>query len=140
MCRNTVFCGPVHIKGTNLNLKRLTGRSNQRCVQRLIHIGFRHGNVVLKPSRNRCIHFMNHTQCRITVPDGFHLNPYRKYIVYLVQRLMLVHHFLVNAEKVLYSAVNLCLDSRIINMMLHILYNFIDKGFPFRNPLINLSC
>ena len=137
---NTVFRSPVHIKRPDLDLKRLTGRSDQSCMKRLIHIGFRHCNVVFKPPWNRSIHLMNDSQRRITVPHSLYLDPDCKYIINLVQRLMLIHHFLINTEEMFYTAINLCRNICIINMFLNILNNTGNECFPLCNSFIDLSC
>jgi len=76
--RNTIFCRSMHFIRTNLNFKRLTGRTNQRRMQRLVMIRFRHRNVVLKTSRNRFIHLMNNTKCRVALLIIVHNNTNRK--------------------------------------------------------------
>ena len=54
------------LKG-DLDLERLSGRSDQRCVQGLVHICLWHSNIIFKAPRNRRIHLMDHTECCVTV-------------------------------------------------------------------------
>ena len=65
--RNTVFSGPVHFPGPDLNLERRSVRSDQGRVEGLVHIGFGHGDIVLETARNGGIHFMDDAQRRVAV-------------------------------------------------------------------------
>ena len=124
MGSDTILCGTVHLISTDLDLKRLSLRTNQRSMQRLVHIGFGHGNIIFETSRNRLIHLMDHTQCRITVFDRFHQNTYSKQIIDLIQCLILVDHLFINAEEMLHSSLYICLDLGIV----HVLFDFRHDG------------
>ena len=99
-------------------------------MQRLVHIGFRHGNVILEPPRNRLIHLMDDSQRPIAVFHRIYDNTHRKQIVNLVNGLILIFHFLVNAEKVLYAPVYLRLNPRMCNMPAHFADNVLDIPLP----------
>ena len=129
MRRNTIFCGTVHLKCTNLNLKRLSARSNYCRMQRLIHIRFWHRNVVLETSRNRFIFFMHDTKCCITVLDRIHDDTNGKQIINLVNRLVLIDHLLVNREKVFCSTGNICLDPGFLNLLTYLINQFLHISF-----------
>ncbi len=138
MGRDTVLCGPVHLISADLNLKRLSGRPDQRRVKRLVHIGFGHRDIILKPSRNRLIHLMYHAQGRIAVLDGIHDNTDGKQIIDLVQRLLLIHHFLINTEKVLCAALYLRRNPCLLYMGPHLLHKALDIIFPHALALVDL--
>ena len=120
MGSDTVFSSPMHVIGTYLDLERLTGLSDKRRMKRLIHIGLGHGDVILKPSRNRLIHLMNDTKSRIAVFYRRNNDPYSKKIVYLIESLVLIAHLLIYTEEVLDSTVDVTDDSGICNSLSHI--------------------
>ncbi len=126
MSGDTVLCRLMHLIGSDLDLKRLPCAADQRRVQRLVHIGLGHGYIILETPRNRLIHFMNHTQRRITVPHRIHDDTHREQIIDLIYGLILVLHFLVNAEKVFDTSVDLCLDTRMFYVYCHFVYDRLD--------------
>ena len=65
--RYTKFRRLMHFHGTDLDFKRLTGASDNRRMQGLVHIGLRHGNIVLETSGYGFIHFMDNSQRSITI-------------------------------------------------------------------------
>ena len=73
---------------------------------------------------------MDHAQGRVTVLDRLHDDADREQIVYLIQRLMLVYHFLIDAEKVLYTSVHMGLNSRIFHVLLDLVHNTLNEGLP----------
>ena len=86
-------------------------------MQRLVHVRLRHGNVIFKPSRNRGIHLVDHAERSIAVLHRVHDDAHRKQVIHLVQRLVLVHHLLVDTEEMLHPSVNLCIDVSILHML-----------------------
>ena len=128
----------MHFLGPDLYLERLPHRTHQRRVERLIHIWLRHGNIILKTSRNRRIHLMDHTQSRIAVLHGIHNDPHCKQIINLIHGLILIDHFLINTEEVLNSSVDLCLNVGIFHMVRHFVHNLLNKFFSFRLSCIDL--
>ena len=119
----------MHLKGTNLDFKGLSGAANQRGMQGLIHICLRHGNIILESAGNRFVHFMNYAQRRITVLYRIHDNPHRKQIINLVQRLMLVFHFLIDTEKVFYTPIHLCFNPGTGNVLADLIHNALNVLF-----------
>ena len=99
-------------------------------MERLVHILFWHGDIVLESPGNRLIHLMNYSQSRITVLDRIHFDPHRKQIVNLIQSLILIHHFLINAEKMLHPPVDLRLDAAPLNMTADFIDGLFDVSFP----------
>ena len=101
---NTIFCRLMHFIGADLDLERLTGRTDQCRMQRLVHIRLWHGDIILKSARDRFVHFVDHTKCRITVLDRIHDNTDSKKIVDLIERFALIFHLLIDGIKVFRSA------------------------------------
>ena len=95
VCSNTEFGSFMHFLRSYLYFERLTVISYQCSMQRLVHIRFGHGYIILKPSRYRLIKLVDHTQCGITVYKGIHYDPYGKKIVYLLKVFVLTDHFFV---------------------------------------------
>ena len=96
-------------------------------MQRLIHIRFRHGNKVFEPAWNRCVHLMDNTKCRITVPYRIYNNTHGKQVIYLVNGFILIDHFFINTEEMLYPSIDICLNRSILHMFGHFVYNLLDK-------------
>ena len=138
MRRDTVFRRTVHLVGPDLDLKWLSGAADQRGVQRLVHVGLGHGDIVLEPSGNRLVHLVDHAQGRVAVLYRLHHDAHRKQIVDLVHRLVLVHHFLINAEEVLDPAAYRGLDIRLLHMPLDFRDDFLDKGLSGVHPQVDL--
>ena len=126
---NTVFRHAVHLEGPDLDLERLSVTANQCGMQRLVHICLGHGDIIFETSRNRLIHLMNHTQCRIAVLHCLHNDTHSEEIINLIQRLMLVLHLLVDTEKMLYTAIDFRIDPRIFNMFTDFIHNTLDIFF-----------
>ena len=129
VCRNTILCRLVHLIGTNLDLEGLAAAADQGSVQGLIHICLRHGDVILKTSRDRLIHFMNHAKCRIAILHTVYNNTNCKQIINLIYGLILVLHLFINTEEMLYTTVNLCLDPGIFNMLTDLIHNILNIFF-----------
>ncbi len=123
---DTVLCRLVHLIGSDLDFERLPRAADQRRVQRLIHIGLGHRYIILETPRNRLIHLMDHTQRRITVPHRIHNNTHCEQIIDLIYGLILILHFLVNAEKVFDTPVDLCFDTRMFYVYCHFVYDCLD--------------
>ena len=52
---DTVFSGLMHLLSPDLHFERLSRGSNQRGMERLVHIRLGHGNIVLEPAGDRLI-------------------------------------------------------------------------------------
>ena len=128
---NTIFCRLMHFIGADLDLERLTGRTDQCRMQRLVHIRLWHGDIILKSAWDRFVHFMDHTKCRITVLDRIHDNTDSKKIVDLIDRFILILHLLINTEKMFDSAIDLCLDARTFNMRTDLIYDILYISLTF---------
>ena len=120
----------MHLIGTDLDLKGLAVAADQRRVERLVHIGLRHGDIVLEASGDRLIHFMDHAQGRIAVLYRINDNPHRENIIDLIQRFMLIQHFLINTEEVLHPAFHFAFDLRVLHVAADFRFDLINEVFP----------
>ena len=116
----------MHLKCTDLNLERLTILSDQSRVKRLVHVRLRHRNIIFKTSRDRCVHFVDHTERRVTVFDTFYNNTNCENIVNLVQCFILVDHLFINTEEVFDTSADVAFDIRIYHMRLDLADNVFD--------------
>ena len=91
-------------------------------MERLVHVRLRHGDIILEPSGDRLIDFVNNTQGCIAVFYGIHFDPDGKEIIDLIQRPVLVHHLLIDAEIMFDAPVDFTLNLR----FLHMLPDFLD--------------
>ena len=135
---DTVFRRLVHLLGTDLDLKGLPRRPHQRRVERLVHVRLRHGDVILKTSRDRGVHLMDHTQRRVAVLYRVHDDPHGEQVVHLVQRLVLVHHLLIYTEEMLHPAVDLRLDVCILHMLCNFRHDLLDELLALGLPLVQV--
>ena len=119
----------MHFISSDLNLEGLPGASNQRRVQRLIHVCLGHRNIILKTSRNRLVHLVDYAQRRITVLNRIYDNPDSKQVINLVDGLMLVLHLFVNAEEMLDTTVNLSFDSRLFDVLGNLVHDSLNILF-----------
>ena len=101
-------------------------------MQGLIHVGLRHGYIVLKPAGNRHIHLVYYTEGCITVLKAVHYYSDCKYIINLVKGFILIYHFLVNTEIMLNSAANSGLYTCCLNVLSHFLFNGLYKFTLFK--------
>ena len=138
MGSNTIFGSSVHFIGTDLDLKWLTLRSDKGCMERLVHIRLRHGNIILESARYRLVHFMDYSESRVTVSHCLYLDTHCKYIIDLVKSLILVLHLLVDTEEVLYPSVDLSLKPCVIYMLLNIRNDPLDICFSLHKSVIDL--
>ena len=74
---------------------------------------------------------MDDSQRRITVLDGIHNDPHREQIVNLVQRLMLVDHLLVNAEKMFDPSADFSFDAGGFDLLFHIVHDAVNECLAF---------
>ena len=72
---------------------------------------------------------MNDTQGRIAILYRIHNNTHGKQIINLIDGLILILHFFVDAEEMLYAPVNLCFDAGIFNMLTDLIHNALDIFF-----------
>ena len=129
----------MHFIGTDLDLKGLSGGTDQSRVQRLIHVCLGHCNIILETSRNRFIHLMDRSQHRVTVPDRADNDTDSKQIIYLFERFFLIEHLSVNTEEMLYTTVNHTLNTGLMNMAPDFYGDLLYIVFTFTLALLNLG-
>ena len=108
-------------------------------MKRLVHVRLRHRDIILKTARDRLVHLVNHTKRRIAVLDGIHDDADGEQIIDLVERFILIHHLLINAEKMLRASLNLCHDSRRLDMRAHFLHERLHVVIAHTLALVNLT-
>ena len=71
----------MHLPGADLNLERIAARPDDRRVQRLIHVGLRHRDVIFEAPRQRRPHRVHRAERGVTVLDRVDDDPDRGQIV-----------------------------------------------------------
>ena len=95
--RNAVFGDLVHLARSYLDLKRYTVASDDRSMERAVHIGLRHGDIILESARHRLEHLVDYTEHGIAFKLGTHDYAQRVKVVYLIKALVLIIHLAVYA-------------------------------------------
>ncbi len=132
---DAVFGGPVHRLSADLDLKRDAARTDHSRVQRLVHVGLGHRDVVLETARHRLVQLVNQSEDRVAVGNSRHNHPGREQIVNLVQALFLFLHLAVDAVKMLGPAFDFCRDAHLANLDLHLDHDFLEILLALR-PLL----
>ena len=130
----------MHLIRADLDFKRHIVLAEYRRMERLIHIGLRHGDIVLKPPRNRAPHGMNDAENRIAVFYGIHQHADRGEIENLVQLFVLVVHLTVDAVKMLRTALHLIVNVQCIQSFGQLPDDFIYILFALLFSLVDLLC
>src|SRR5699024_7828074 len=104
----------MHIISTDLDFQRITVRTDHRRMEGLVHVRFRHRNVIL---------------------DAGYQHPDCKKVEYLVELLMLLLHLLIDAVYVLRPAGQLTLESRLSHFGFDTVDGIVDDTLPF-TPLL----
>ena len=138
MRRNTIFCSTVHFIGTNLNLKWLSTWTDQRGMKRLVHVLFWHCDIIFETARNWFIFLMHNSKCRITIFDIIYKNTNGKQIINLIQGLILVHHLLIDTEKMLCSSRDIRLYASLINVSANLIHKSLNIFIPHALSKSNL--
>ena len=81
---------------------------------------------------------MDHTQRRIAVLYRIYDDLHGKQVVHLVQRLVLVHHFLIYTEEMLHPAIDLRLDVSILHMLCNFRHDLLDELLALGLPLVQV--
>ncbi len=129
----------MHLSCTNLNFKGNTPASDYSCVQGLVTVRFRHGNIVFESSRHGFIKFMYQTQNRITVTHCRDYHPRCENIINLIYVFLLRLHFAVDAVKMLRTAFNIRLNTHLKNTIAQLCDNFHQVFFPVSATLCNIT-
>ena len=75
----------MHIECPYLDLEWLTGRTNQRGVQGLIHVRLWHRDIIFESTRDRFIDLVDDAQRCVAVLHGIYLDTDRKQVIDLIQ-------------------------------------------------------
>ena len=73
---------------------------------------------------------MDHSQGRVAVLYRVNDNTHGEQVVHLIQRLILVDHFFINAEEMFHAPVHLCLNVGVGHMPGNFRHDLLDKFFP----------
>ena len=111
MGRNAKVSGPVHFSRANLDFKRLTVRPDDFCMQRLVAVRLRFGNIVVEASRQRHPDLMDNAKSMIAVGDSRDNHAQGNQIVDLAEIKCLLLHLIVNGVKMLGPPLKLGLNS-----------------------------
>ena len=96
-------------------------------MQRLIHIGFRHCDIIFESAGDRLVHLMDNTKSCITVLHSIYNDTYSKQVINLINGFILIDHLLIDAEEMLHTAIHLCPDIGILHMLLYLFHDRINK-------------
>ena len=129
--RDAVFRDAVHFVRADLDFKSFLELCDNRRVQRLISVGFRHCDIVLETPRERHPHRVNRAKHRITILHLVDDDADCGYVVNLLDILPLFQHFFVNAVKVFLPAVDLALNAEFLKFRFQLVANFLDKLLAF---------
>ena len=135
---DTVFSGPVHIVGADLYFKGLPGRTDQRRVQRLVHVCLGHGNIVFKAAGYGLVHLMDSTEDSVAVPDRSDDHAHGKKIINLLKGFILIDHLPVNTEEVLDPSVHSAFDAGLFDMVFDLLRDFLHIVLSLALSLLDL--
>ena len=112
------FRPPVHVPRADLNFDRLAAGADHRGVQALVHVEFRHGDVVLEPTGNRIPPRMHGTERRIAVLDGVDDDAYADQIVDIREIVSAHDHLLVDGEIILRASCDGRLDVQVVEILI----------------------
>ena len=124
--RDAVFCDPVHLIGANLHLKGHAVFAHDRRMQRLVHVGLGHGDIVLEAVGHLLPERMHDAQHRIAILHAVHQYAQRDQVVNLLEGLVLQHHLAIDAVKVLGPAIDLELDAHLPDLVTQRLHDGLD--------------
>ena len=104
MRRNTAFSDLIHLFRTDLYFKDLALIADDRCMQRLVHVLLRNGNIILQTARNRLVLCMNIAKDLIAVELRLGDDADRKQVQNLVEALMANSHLVIDRIEVFRAA------------------------------------
>ena len=104
MCCDPEFCPAVHIPRTDLYFYRFPARPDNCCMQRLVHIQFRHGNIIFESARKGLPPCVHSAERSVTVPYGINNDPDAYKVINILKIMASDDHLLINAEIVFWPA------------------------------------
>ena len=116
----------VHCFSPDLDFHSFSVRPDNRSVQRLIMIGFRHGDIILKPSGNRLPQGMHHTQCFIASFFLVRIKYYAKgnKVINFVKIYMLLMHLFINTVNMFCPSFNFAFNGIFLQFSANNTLNF----------------
>ena len=111
MRRHAVLGDLVHFLRTDLDFDRLPRFTDDRRMQRLIHIRFRHRDIIFEPIRQRFPQAVDDPQNRITLRNRVNDHASRVQIVNLTDILMFFLDFFVNTVKMFRTTADVRFDT-----------------------------
>ena len=137
---DTVFTGTMHFPCSDLHFEHLTMRTDQGVMQRLIHVGLGHSDIVLETPGHRGIHGMHDTQNRITVLYIIHQRTDGKQVIDLIHGLVLVDHLFIDTEEMFCSAIDFAFDTGFVHFLLQFFYDILYEFVTFFFLTLDLCC
>ena len=123
---NPVFGNLVHFLGTDLDFNRSFWPIN-RCMDRLVTIGFRIGNIVFKTARHRTPEFMDISQHGVNITMRLHNTTDGNQIINLIKALFLVAHLTINRVDMFWTTINITNKSLFSCIGLNFIDNLVHK-------------
>ena len=113
---DAVFRHAVHLPGPDLHLEGEgdLAPADHRRVQRLVHVGLGHGDIILEPAGHLVPQGVHNTQHGVAVGNGVHDDADGHQVIDLVKGLLLQHHLPVNGIEVLGPAVDIVVDMLLV--------------------------
>src|SRR5699024_2786714 len=99
-----MFCNFVHFMRSDLDLQRIPVRTDDSRMERLVHIRFRHRNIIFKSARHRAPDRMDNTECSIAVTNVLYEYANCQQVKNLFELLRLLLHLFVNAVYMFWTA------------------------------------
>jgi hypothetical protein len=133
---NAVPGYPVHLSGSDLNLRTFPERPDDRGVKGLVHVMLRNPDIVLEAFRDGLPYGVNDAHGLVALRDGVHNNPKGYDVVHLVEIDTLARHFLIDAVQMLVTALQFVRKAGFRH------FGFYDSldGVDIRLLLISLFC
>ena len=110
MAGHAAFGNFVHFSGANLHLYGQAVRAYQSGVYALITIVFGNGDVVFDFARLGLVNAVQSAQCGIASGNVIHNHAEAVNVHHFSKAQILLHHFAVDAEQVLFAPFDLCLN------------------------------
>ncbi|MNC30052.1 hypothetical protein D3C75_783240 [compost metagenome] len=135
--RNPELGSPVHLPRADLHFCRLSARTHHSGVQRLVHVRFGHGNIILETARHRLPKSMNNPECGITILNIVDDNADGKQIINFIELLVLGVHLVIDTVNMLRTPGQIPFDPHFVQFGTDAADHAVDELFPFRPLLVD---
>ena len=132
---HTVLGAPVHLVSADLELHRMVAGTQDRGVQRLVHVVLRHRDVILEPPGQRIPPGVQHAERAVTVAGGVDQHPQPDQIVDVGEVAATHHHLLVDRVVVLGTPVDRRLDAGLGQVLLGLIDHLTQLPLTLRRRL-----